>query len=116
VLATTRHGRDVKSLAEQKYPDFPIFTPFHLPSLALPKPPHTSIQNHMPPHSFVPIRVHSWFKTPPSIRGKPSPIRAQALLSKAGGSRSTISASGTADFHRFLPITTLEFPSGEDHL
>jgi hypothetical protein len=52
----------------------------------------------------------------PSIRGKPSPGRAQALLSKAGGSRSTISASGTADFHCFLPTATLEFPSGEDHL
>jgi hypothetical protein len=36
VLATTRHGRDVKWLAEQKHPDFPILTPFHHPSFALP--------------------------------------------------------------------------------
>jgi hypothetical protein len=34
VLATTRHGRDVKWLAERKYPDFPILTPFHHPGLA----------------------------------------------------------------------------------
>ncbi|MFN9290149.1 MAG: hypothetical protein ACK6EB_18935, partial [Planctomyces sp.] len=32
VLATTRHGRDVKWLAERKHPDFPILTPFHHPS------------------------------------------------------------------------------------
>jgi hypothetical protein len=35
VLATTRHGRDVKWLAERKHPDFPILTPFHHPRAKL---------------------------------------------------------------------------------
>ncbi|MFN5586919.1 MAG: hypothetical protein ACK5DR_16580 [Planctomyces sp.] len=35
MLATTRHGRDVKWLAVRKYPDFPILTLFHHPRLGL---------------------------------------------------------------------------------
>ncbi len=35
MLATTRHGRDVKWLAERKPPDFPILTPFHHPRAKL---------------------------------------------------------------------------------
>ena|GEM_PF-3547132 len=35
MLATTRHGRDVKWLAERKYPISPILTPFHHPRAKL---------------------------------------------------------------------------------
>ena len=35
MLATTRHGRDVKWLAVRKHPDFPILTLFHHPRLGL---------------------------------------------------------------------------------
>jgi hypothetical protein len=34
--ATPCHGRDINWQAERKYPDFPILTPFHHPSFALP--------------------------------------------------------------------------------
>ncbi len=107
MLATPRHGRDVKWLAERKYPISPHShtvspsqgeapaepPPFSPPlkhrqqltvqtqpqrlgrSLALPKQPNTSSQQHIPLHSFVsirgskhhPIRVHSWFTPPPTF-------------------------------------------------
>jgi hypothetical protein len=137
VLATPRHGRDVKWLAERKYPISPHShtvspsqgeapaepPPFSPPlkhrqqltvqtqpqrlgrSLALPKQPNTSSQQHIPLHSFVsirgskhhPIRVHSWFKTPPNscpfvVQKHPSfvPIRVHSWFKTPLHSRSFV--------------------------
>jgi hypothetical protein len=141
VLATPRHGRDVKWLAERKYPISPHShtvspsqgeapaepPPFSPPlkhrqqltvqtqpqrlgrSLALPKQPNTSSQQHIPLHSFVsirgskhhPIRVHSWFKTPLNscpfvVQNRPS-IRGSKHHST---SRSGQQRTGSGHFHR----------------